>query len=162
MPDKVKIGWNKDSKGYYYIIDEKNETRFKLKDGWQKIHQKWFIFDEEGYAFQNKWYKDSSNSWYYLNNECEMVKSKWIYSSKTNDWYYVKDTGEMLFNCWFEYQNNYYYLKSTGECAVLEWIEDNNKTYYINNKGIMVKNSTLKINEKEYSFDESGALIITK
>ena len=34
-----------------------------------------FLFDEKGYAYQNKWLK-YKNEWYYFDNDCKMVTNK--------------------------------------------------------------------------------------
>lgn len=61
-----KLGWNQDSVGWWYCICLDNKSYYTSKDGWQEINGEWYIFDSRGYALQD--------AWYYLNNDCKMVR----------------------------------------------------------------------------------------
>jgi len=87
-----KIGWDKNSTGWYYIT---NIQGWYYKDSWQYIEGDWYSFDNQGYARESKWLQDEGH-WYYLKNNCAMAKNEWIeYNGKS---YYLNEHGEMLVN----------------------------------------------------------------
>lgn len=98
-----KLGWNKDNVGWWYCTNVENKSYFTSKDGWQEIDGEWYIFDDNGYALQDKWYQDEkNNAWYYLDENCKMVRGsdgkplwKWI-SSKC---YAFGGDGKMYSDC---------------------------------------------------------------
>ena len=107
---KYIVGWNSDSKGWWYSYDGNNY----YKNCWKKIDNKYCYFDKEGYAMASDWVKDE-DKWYYLDSDCymvqailpEIVKWKWIdgkcycfgtdghlyVSCKTYDGYTVDESG---------------------------------------------------------------------
>ncbi|MBE6489172.1 MAG: hypothetical protein E7Z86_10745, partial [Methanosphaera stadtmanae] len=130
MPEikKYTVGWNKDNTGWWYSED--GLTYVKL--GWKKIKDRWFYFDDKGYAYCNKWLKDKNNEWYYFDKDCYMVTDKWILDN--NKWYRLGSDGAML----------------------TEWFKDSNgKWCYLDiENGYAYKNCTILIDGKYYSFDE--------
>lgn len=129
-----KKGWNQDSTGWWYCTDAKKGYYYTSANGWQKIDEVWYIFDSRGYALQHKWYHDSSdNNWYYLDNDCKMIKNQWILWDDL--WYYVNEHGAMLHDQFFK--------------------DKNGKTYYLDEDGAMVISCT--INGKKIGPD--GAVI---
>jgi len=118
--DKVKtatsssakqFGWNENADGWWYCTDVQNG--YYYKDVWRKIENEWYYFDNKGYAKQNTWFRDTDNKWYWLQVNCVMAKSKWLWidgecycfdshgvlyiNQKTPDGYYVDETG-----AWFK------------------------------------------------------------
>ncbi|EHI98158.1 LOW QUALITY PROTEIN: hypothetical protein CDLVIII_1465 [Clostridium sp. DL-VIII] len=98
-----KAGWNKDDVGWWYCTDIENKYYYTSQNGWQEIEGEWYIFDDRGYAFQNRWYHDEkNNAWYYLDENCKMVRGskekplwKWIYSGC----YAFDESGKMYCDC---------------------------------------------------------------
>lgn len=71
-----KLGWNRNSVGWWYCTDIKNKYYYTSKNGWKEINGEWYIFDSRGYALEDSWYYDSSNGfWYYLDDECKMARA---------------------------------------------------------------------------------------
>lgn len=88
-PTKYKIGWNQDSKGWWFSTDGNDY----YKAEWKLINGDWYSFKDDGYAKASEWelYK---GTWYFLKSDCRMAKAEWI------DWkgkkYYVDSDGKML------------------------------------------------------------------
>lgn len=139
-----KQGWNKDQKGWFYVLDATKKTYYKKSDGWQKIKGYWYIFDDIGYALQNRWYQDTDKTWYYLDDQCQMVASSWILESDTDTWYYVNSSGKMIFNEWLIYKDNKYYLKQNGEMARDEILDINNTKYTFDDTGKLKQQNSSK------------------
>ncbi|WP_333558215.1 C1 family peptidase, partial [Clostridium butyricum] len=53
LKKKYTVGWNKDSKGWWYSSD--GLTYYQ--SDWKQLNGNWFRFDSEGYAYQNCWFK---------------------------------------------------------------------------------------------------------
>jgi len=98
-----KIGWNHNEIGWWYCTNTENKYFYTSQDGLKEIDGEWYIFDLRGYALQDAWYyNESNNAWYYLDEECRMVKSKkykilwkWIDSAC----YAFDGNGMMYCNC---------------------------------------------------------------
>jgi len=72
--EEWKNGWNHNEVGWWYCTDIENKYYYTSQNGWQEIEGEWYVFDERGYAFQNRWYHDEkNNAWYYLDENCKMV-----------------------------------------------------------------------------------------
>ena len=101
------------------------------KIGWQNIDGNWYYLgeDNDGRARQNEWAYDSKTSkWYYFNDNCAMVQSKWI--KYKNEWYYLNRDGSM----------------ATG------WLQDGSKLYLLYSNGVMAHDTVLY----GYKFDYDG------
>ena len=131
LKKKYTVGWNKDSKGWWYSSD--GLTYYQ--SDWKQLNGNWFRFDSEGYAYQNCWFKYPKDSkWYYFDDNCYMVSNKWILDN--NKWYRLGPDGVML----------------TG------WFKDSDGLwYYLDiDKGYMYSNCRILIDGKYYSFDSHG------
>lgn len=135
-PKKLKytVGWNKDSKGWWYSEDGMDY----YKSDWKMIKGNWFRFDSEGYAYQNCWFKyDKDNKWYYFDDNCYMVTDKWILDN--NKWYRLDSNGAMLTGWYQDTDGLWYYLDIA--------------------KGYMYSNCRILIDGKYYSFNIHGAWV---
>lgn len=127
---KYTIGWNQDTKGYWYSTDGNNYHT----NCWQKINNKWYSFNVSGYARQSVWLQDKGY-WYWLKDDCSMACNEWI--EEKNKWYRFNTEGAMLSSRW--YQNDkkeWFYLGKDGE-MVIGWQTIDNKQYYFNKDGVM-------------------------
>ncbi|OOM71026.1 N-acetylmuramoyl-L-alanine amidase [Clostridium sp. BL-8] len=101
--EEWKLGWNRNSVGWWYCTCLENKSYYTSKDGWQRIEGEWYVFDNNGYALQDAWYNDEKdNAWYYLDESCMMVRGskdkvlwKWIDSAC----YAFDEKGRMYCNC---------------------------------------------------------------
>ena len=129
-PKKIKytVGWNKDSKDWWYSEDGLTYC----KSEWKNINNNWFYFGDDGYAYCSKWSKNKDNKWYYFDDGCYMLHDKWLQDG--GKWYRLGSDGAML----------------TG------WFKDNNgKWCYLDiDKGYAYHDCTILIDGKYYSFDE--------
>lgn len=131
LKKKYTVGWNKDSKGWWYSSD--GLTYYQ--SDWKQLNGNWFRFDSEGYAYQNCWFKYPKDSkWYYFDDNCYMVSNKWILDN--NKWYRLGPDGAMLIG-WFQDADGLWY-------------------YLDIDKGYMYSNCRILIDGKYYSFDSHG------
>ena len=69
-----KPGWNRNEIGMWYCTDAEKGYYYTANNGWKYIDGDWYIFDQNGYALQSKWYYYKNyEHWYYLDDECKMV-----------------------------------------------------------------------------------------
>ncbi|WP_428840941.1 glycoside hydrolase family protein [Clostridium butyricum] len=131
LKKKYTVGWNKDSKGWWYSPD--GLTYYQ--SDWKQLNGNWFRFDSEGYAYQNCWFKyPKDNKWYYFDDNCYMVSNKWIIDN--GKWYRLGPDGAMLIG-WFQDADGLWY-------------------YLDIDKGYMYSNCRILIDGKYYSFDSHG------
>jgi len=98
-----KLGWNRNSVGWWYSTDVVNKYYYTSENGWKEIDGEWYIFDSRGYALQGAWYYDDNyKAWYYLGDDCMMVRGsknkplwKWIDSGC----YAFDEQGKMYCDC---------------------------------------------------------------
>lgn len=156
-----KEGWNKDTKGWFYVTDVAGKKYYTSSDGWKNISGSWYIFNDSGYARQNEWYQDSGGLWYFLDDDCKMISSTWLLVEKEDTWYYMNENGQMLTSKWFKYKNNWYYLKDTGKMAAKEWLQDNSKWYYLNDDGDMAINKFVTSDKEQYYLGSDGVMVVS-
>lgn len=98
-----KNGWNHNEVGWWYSTDPINKYYYTADNGWKEINGEWYIFDSRGYALKNAWYyNENDNSWYYLNDECKMVrgsKDKVLWLWIDSGCYAFNECGRMYCNC---------------------------------------------------------------
>ena len=132
----------KDSKWWYEHKDGSYTS-----SGWEKIDNKWYMFDSEGWMIYD-WKKDG-NSWYFLGESDDgSMKTSWHLIDKV--WYYFDKNGTMLTG-WQKINNNWYYFDKSGAMKT-GWIVDDNKDYCLYSTGEMVCNC----NYIGYSFASNG------
>lgn len=145
--NSIKGEWILDNTGWWYKHSDGSYT----KDGWEKIDNKWYLFDKEGYMTYS-WQYSNGGNWYYLgsNNDGSM-KTGWVLTG--GKWYYMNSDGAMQVG-WQKIDNEWYYFNNTGEMCT-GWIKDNNKDYLLYSSGIMVHDTELY----GYKFDSNGVAI---
>ncbi|MFL0168155.1 N-acetylmuramoyl-L-alanine amidase [Candidatus Clostridium helianthi] len=98
-----KLGWNCNDVGWWYCTDIDNKYYYTSQNGWQEIEGEWYIFDDRGYALQNRWYNDKNkNVWYYLDENCKMVmgsKEKPLWKWINGNCYAFGEDGKMYCDC---------------------------------------------------------------
>ncbi|WP_243156072.1 N-acetylmuramoyl-L-alanine amidase [Clostridium sp. C2-6-12] len=93
-PNILKLGWNKDLKGWRYYTNV-NDKNF-YKDSWEMIDGIWYSFDSFGYARESTWLEEQEK-WYYLKDNCAMAKSEWIWVD--GECYCFNEHGVLYVNC---------------------------------------------------------------
>ena len=88
-PENLKTGWNLDGRGWRYLRENNNLAVSEVLD----IKGETYWFDSDTYMAVG-WRKDLAGNWYYMREEGQMRKSKWILYN--NLWYYVGQDGKML------------------------------------------------------------------
>ena len=162
------VGWNKDSKGWWYM----NEDGTYMVGGKKKIGSKYYFFSKGGYM-QTGW-KQISDDWYYFKPSGEMatgwaqISKKWYYFSPSsgymmtgyrligNSYYYLASDGHMMTG-WTKVYGYQHYFNSDGTEAH-GWKKIGGYWYYMNGSGAMVTGRQM-IDGKWYYFDNSGAMI---
>lgn len=81
--------WKQDSKGWR--LENKDGTY--PKSNWTLHGQKWYYFDDAGYAVVG--WKQVGGHWYYMNADCAMVTG-WVQVG--SHWYYLGSDGAMYAN----------------------------------------------------------------
>ena len=136
--------WILDNTGWWYKHSDGTYT----KDGWEKIDNKWYLFDSRGYMLYG-WQYSSGANWYYLGNASDgSMKIGWLLTD--NKWYYMNSDGAMQVG-WYKINNEWYYFKSDGSMTT-GWIKDNDKDYLLYSNGAMVHDCELY----GYKFDTNG------
>lgn len=147
--EKVSSGtiegkWILDNTGWWYKHSDGTYT----KDGWEKIDNKWYLFDSKGYMLYG-WQSSSGANWYYLgNNDDGSMKTGWVLID--GKWYYMNSNGAMQVG-WQKINNEWYYFDNSGAMQT-GWIEDNGKDYLLYSDGTMVHDVTIY----GYKFDSNG------
>lgn len=122
---------------YYYVNGEKTI-------GWKKIGGKWYVFDEDGWMLDNRFYSEGNNL-YRLNEKGAMVTG-WY-----KDSFYNEEDGK-TYGFW-------YYFEASGKAAK-GWKKISGKWYYFDKDfAIMYADGTEEINGKHYYFDKNGAMV---
>lgn len=79
---KYTVGWHKDDRGWWYA--DTASTYYRSR--WAEINGKWYRFDSNGYALEDKWYVDGNGKCYYFDLGGAML---------TNMVVGLNDSGEM-------------------------------------------------------------------
>ena len=102
-------------------------------NGWLKSGSTYYHFSNSSRADRNKWIKDSSGRYCYLDSSGGMVTG-WKKISGT--WYYFDASGYMATG-WVSYNKGWYYLNSDGSMATGQK-KINGATYYFDSNGLMI------------------------
>ena len=137
-------GWQKIDNVWYYFENGAAVT------GWKKLNDKWYYFDDTG-AMQTGWQK-INNVWYYFTSGGKMVTG---WQKIGNVWYYFQSGGNMVTG-WQKISNKWYYFNTSG-AMVTGWQKISNKWYYFQSGGQMVT-GWQKISNKWYYFNAGGAM----
>ena len=131
----VSGNWILDNTGWWYKHSDGSYT----KDGWEKIDNKWYLFDSKGYMLYG-WQYSSGANWYYLGDSDDgAMKTGWVLND--NKWYYMNSDGAMQVG-WKKIDNEWYYFDNSGAMQT-GWIKDNGKDYLLYSNGAMAHDCEL-------------------
>ncbi len=143
-----------------------------LKKRWMLIDNKWYYFNEDGYAETNayrsgyhlsangvcspskvgKWMQNSKGWWYKLAGG-SYLKSRWAMIN--GKWYYFDSKGYMVTHAWVKgrwlSKNGAWIYQPTGS-----WKKDSKGWRYGDTSGWYAKNKTYRIDGKVYRFNAAG------
>ena len=136
--------WIQDDTGWWY----KHSDGSYAKCEWEKIDNKWYLFDSRGYMLYG-WQYSSGANWYYLGNSDDgSMKTGWVLTD--NKWYYMNSDGAMQVG-WQKIDNEWYYFDNSGAMKT-GWIKVDDKDYLLFSNGIMAHDVTIY----GYKFDSNG------
>lgn len=167
MSTAIVSGWNKDSKGWFYI-----NTNGKRVLGWQSLlwerEKHWFYFNNDGYALLGWQYlidrQGKAKYWFFFDKNNGYMKTEWHYvtwSGGDDMFYFDPNSGAMLTGwqyllkrgekCWF-------YFDTKNGNMLTGWITYKGKKCYLEpddnkNQGRAYQNETAVIGGKTYQFD---------
>ncbi len=131
----IKGQWILDNTGWWYKHTDGSYT----KDGWEKINNKWYLFDSRGYMLYG-WQYSSGANWYYLGAEDDgSMKTGWVLTD--GKWYYFNSDGAMQVG-WQKIDNEWYYFDNSGVMQT-GWIKDNGKDYLLYSNGVMAHDCSI-------------------
>lgn len=100
-------------------------------NGWEKIHNRWYYFNESGYMCCGWIFTDGT--WYYLNSS-GMMQRGWIWDG--NGWYYLNWGGAMQTG-WLNDNGTWYYLNPGNGKMQTYWIFVDGQWYFLDGSGAM-------------------------
>ena len=118
----------------YYVgangLWDKNAKKSEdKKTGWVSSGGSWYYYNNQGQMVKNAWAGD-----YYLGSDGKMVVKSWIYDNAYKAWYYLGENGVYKRNTWV----GDYWVGSNGKMATNSWVD--NGRYYVGPSGAWVKN----------------------
>lgn len=117
--DPSKIGWQKNSEGWWY----RNADGSYPANTWKDIDGKRYLFGYDGYILTG-WQRKDGN-YYYLDSNGAM-QIGWLQDNRK--WYYLGGDGVMQTG-WITVGGNRYYMDPDGSMHK-EWLLDNGAWYY--------------------------------
>ena len=139
----MATGWCHDGKNLYYFDDNGHYQMGK----WAVYDNTWGYLAGNGCAV-NGWQK-ISNKWYYFDN----YKMATGFTVCGNDAYYLLYDGNYYTSKWVEYDGTWVYLDGSGK-AVNGWNVINGTKYYFDNW--KMANGWQEIDNQWYYFEQSG------
>lgn len=143
-------GWYQENGKWMYGVNNG-----VLNNGWEKIGNFWFFFNEDGTAKEAEWFQDGGK-WYYAGSTC-VAYSGW--GKVDGSWYYFGKDCAMATG-WVRPSNSYYYLDPTSGKMVTGWAQIGGKWYYFstdaNTLGAMLTSTTTP---DGYQVGADGAMI---
>ena len=145
---KPKTGWNQDSRGWWYVLDNGSYVKAKL---WT-IDGETYYFADDGYMVTG-WYQIGSD-WYSFANNGAMKKNQW------DGDYWLKADGRMAVNEWVD--GGKYYVGPDGKwvkdspVSKKGWNNDSKGWWYVLDNGTYVRNSWMTIDGLRYYFKDDG------
>ena len=136
-----KNGWQKEHGKW--LLYENNQP---IKN-WKKIASVWYFFDQHGIMASNRIVND-----YAFHTSGAMVENSWV--KIADKWYYATDSGKIVRNRWEKISNVWYYFKQDGVMASNVLVND----YLLNSSGAMAQNAWVKNTDKWYYATDSGAM----
>jgi len=146
----------------YYVYNPKDsiENRWAGSEGWQKINNKWYFFNNRG-KLRTGWVQDEDASWYYMDPESGSMATGWVLSPASKLWYYMDTTnGHMLSKGWIcdPESSRWYYLDEAGAMCT-GWICTDGTWYYLDKNGAMCSGWNM-IDGHWYLMNNSGAMLV--
>ena len=159
-----QTGWNKDSKGWFYVLSDGRRAKGWIKVGWSKPQSKdgkdWFFMDSDGYMVKGfhkcSWsggidtfyfdadgvmqygWKYIGGKWYFFDKNGAM-KTGWLYDN--GSWFYLGADGKMVTG-WVTYKGRRCYLEPKsdrthvqGQCYISRTATIDGKTYRFDKDG---------------------------
>lgn len=157
-----QTGWNKDTKGWFYILSDGRRAKGWIKVGWSKPQSKdgkdWFYFDPNGYmvtGFQKCPWSKGTDTFYF--DKDGVMQYGWKYIN--GKWYFFDKNGAMKTG-WLYDNGSWYYLGADGK-MVTGWVTYKGKRCYLEpvsgkNQGHCYTSCTTVIDGKTYRFDKDG------
>lgn len=157
-----QTGWNKDSKGWFYVLSDGRRAKGWIKVGWSKPQSKdgkdWFFMDSDGYMVRGlhkcSW-SGGIDTFYF--DENGVMQYGWKYIN--GKWYFFDKNGAMKIG-WLYDNGSWYYLGADGK-MVTGWVTYKGKRCYLEpvsgkNQGHCYTSCTAVIDGKTYRFDKDG------
>ena len=159
-----QTGWNKDAKGWFYVLSDGRRAKGWIKVGWSNPQSKdgkdWFFMDSDGYMVRGlhkcSW-SGGVDTFYF--DENGVMQYGWKYIN--GKWYFFDKNGAM--KTWWLYDNgSWFYLGADGK-MVTGWVTYKGRKCYLEPKsdkthvqGTCYVNRTAVIDGKTYKFDKDG------
>lgn len=142
-------GWKKDSRGYYYLLENGNRAV-----GWKTIDNKKYYFKSNGYMCSG-FTKIGDSKYYFTREKGALTGSQKI----KNKWYRFSSSGRMVTG-WYKKPtcNKWYWYNSDGSMARNCWKTLGGTKFYFDGSGVMATGFT-KIRGRWYEFDEDGRFL---
>ena len=138
LTSATTTGWNKDSKGWWYVYSNGTYPT----NCWKTINGKDYYFKTDGYMASDEYIKSdnygTNGLLYYVTKNGDWNKKSYRWRSNNKGW-------------WIEGITTDWYPKS-------EWCKIDNKWYYFDSNGYMVTGK-VRIGFKTYNFRSDGSLI---
>lgn len=157
-----QTGWNKDAKGWFYVLSDGRKAKGWAKLGWSKPQSKdgkdWFFMDNEGYmvnGFHKCSWSGGIDTFYF--DENGVMQYGWKYIN--GKWYFFDKNGAMKTG-WLYDNGSWFYLGADGK-MVTGWVTYKGKRCYLEpvsgkNQGHCYTSCTAVIDGKTYRFDKDG------
>ena len=159
-----QTGWNKDAKGWFYVLSDGRRAKGWIKVGWSKPQSKdgrdWFFMDENGYmvkGFHKCSWSGGISTFYFDANGVMQYGWKYI----NGKWYFFDKNGAMKTG-WLYDNGSWFYLGADGKMAT-GWVTYKGRKCYLEPKsdknhvqGTCYVNRTAVIDGKTYRFDKDG------
>lgn len=159
-----QTGWNKDAKGWFYVLSDGRRANGWIKVGWSKPQSKdgkdWFFMDNEGYmvnGFHKCSWSGGIDTFYF--DENGVMQYGWKYIN--GKWYFFDKNGAMKMG-WLYDNGSWFYLGADGK-MVTGWVTYKGKRCYLEPlsdkthvQGVCYVNRTAVIDGKTYRFDKDG------
>lgn len=159
-----QTGWNKDAKGWFYVLSDGRRAKGWIKVGWSKPQSKdgkdWFFMDKDGYMVRGlhkcSW-SGGIDTFYF--DENGVMQYGWKYIN--GKWYFFDKNGAMKTG-WLYDNGSWFYLGADGK-MVTGWVTYKGRRCYLEPKsdknhvqGTCYVNRTAVIDGKTYRFDKDG------
>ena len=119
---------------------------------WSKYGNTWYLYEDDDLV-TDRWYKDSSNKWYWLNSNGEMATG---WKKVNGSWYFFDSNGAMKTG-WVFSGGNWYYMSDSGSMKT-GWVSSGGNWYYMNGSGEMQRGVIQDSSYNYYALKDSGEM----